>query len=126
MQDGPAAAALRQARGLEGGRKITQWCRFFLDKTGPGCQRGQFCTFAHDESHLGKIHLNRDQWVPTHKMVLCKWHASGKMCGLGCKFAHGEQELGQPLVKNADLHTPLAHCDKIPHARPPPAASIMI
>ena len=114
MEGGPAEAA-----GLEGGRPITQWCRHFF---GPGCQRGRFCTFAHHETDFGKTYLMRDQWVSTHKMVLCKWHASGKMCGPGCRFAHGEQELGQPLVKNADLHAPLARSDKTPDActpRPP-------
>ena len=101
MEGSPAEAALRQARGL-GGRKITQWCHHFYSKT--GCQRGQFCTFAHEPGHIGQIHLNRDQWVSTHKMVLCKHFAAGKQCGSGCRFAHGLAEMGT-LVKNSQAGT---------------------
>ena len=98
MQDSPLQEAIRHAQGKEGGRKITQWCKFYSAKDLGGCQRGQYCTFAHHETDLGRTYCVRERWVSTHRMVLCKYFMSGKRCGPGCRFAHGRGELGLPLT----------------------------
>ena len=75
-------------------KPITKWCRHYFSKS--GCERGQYCTFAHDKSQLGKTYIHRAKWSSTHKMVLCRYFAAGQPCKASCAFAHGAAELGTP------------------------------
>jgi hypothetical protein len=61
------------------GTTMTKLCRFYMEGgRGPdGCQRGEYCTFAHSEDEV----VNGKQW--THRMVMratmvrCKHHLRG-------------------------------------------------
>ena len=82
------------------GKPITKWCRHYFSKS--GCERGQYCTFAHDKSQLGKTYIHREKWSSTHKMVLCRYFAAGQPCKASCAFAHGAAELGTPASKSSE------------------------
>ena len=68
-----------------------------------GCERGSYCTFAHDEAELGDWYKSHQSEVLTHKIALCRYVLRGKACrNLAkygrCEFAHGECEQGTPKI----------------------------
>ncbi|CAE7830008.1 unnamed protein product [Symbiodinium sp. CCMP2592] len=81
------------------------FCKFWQENK---CTKGDACTFAHGDHEIGQP-IHNDSWAPTgkgqgndqtvsRKKIICKFWQDGKCSkGPGCTFAHGEQELGQPI-----------------------------
>ncbi|CAJ1367154.1 unnamed protein product [Effrenium voratum] len=81
-------------------------CKFFL---AGACERGDMCTWAHGEEELGQpvggaptsLDLQAHQGFVEEgvKRTICKFWEEGK-CKNGefCTWAHGQAELGQPIV----------------------------
>ncbi|CAJ1421718.1 unnamed protein product [Effrenium voratum] len=84
------------------------FCKFWQENK---CTKGDACTFAHGDHEIGQpIHID-SCWAPakqgndvsvSRKKIICKFWQEGKCSkGPGCTFAHGDQELGQPI--NAEM-----------------------
>mmetsp|Transcript_20775 Transcript_20775/g.48574 ORF Transcript_20775/g.48574 Transcript_20775/m.48574 type:complete len:359 (-) Transcript_20775:108-1184(-) len=81
------------------------FCKFWQENK---CTKGDACTFAHGDHEIGQP-IYSDGWAPTakggndlagvsRKKIMCKFWQDGKCSkGPGCTFAHGEQEIGQPI-----------------------------
>ena len=59
------------------GLTMLKFCKHFYSKN--GCQRGDYCTFAHADDEIGQQW--RPRGIPGHdsvrKMAICKFHAQG-------------------------------------------------
>ena len=55
---------------------ILKYCKYFYSKN--GCERGDFCTFAHSDDEIGMTWRPRGhEEDEVRRMVLCKFHRQG-------------------------------------------------
>jgi len=88
------------------------FCKFWQEGK---CSKGEACTFAHAEHEIGQPIVD-SSWAPAahkgqsndfgnavaRKKTLCRFWQEGKCAkGSGCTYAHGEQEIGQPINAEA-------------------------
>ena len=79
-KDGCKNADAAQYGKKPSGIKITKYCSFFYNADGGGCQRGDFCTFAHSEADMRTEWFDRNQGsVSLRTMVLCKFWPQGML-----------------------------------------------